>query len=40
METEIERLQVDGVIRPVEFAEWAAPIVPDRGPSEYAATTR
>ena len=27
METEIERLQADGVIRPVQFAEWAAPIV-------------
>ena len=28
VEMEIERLQADGVIRPVEFAEWAAPIVP------------
>ena len=28
VEMELERLQAEGVIRPVEFAEWAAPIVP------------
>ena len=28
MESELDRLQVEGVIRPVEFSEWAAPIVP------------
>ena len=28
VETELERLQSEGVIRPVEFSDWAAPIVP------------
>ena len=28
VEKELERLQAEGVIRPVEFADWAAPIVP------------
>lgn len=28
VEAELDRLQKDGVIRPVEFSEWAAPIVP------------
>ena len=27
MESELDRLQEEGVIRPVEFSEWAAPIV-------------
>ena len=25
---ELERLQVEGTVEPVQFAEWAAPIVP------------
>ena len=28
MEQELERLQRDGVIEPVRFSEWAAPVVP------------
>ena len=28
VESELDRLQEEGVIRPVEFSEWAAPIVP------------
>ena len=28
MESELDRLQEEGVFRPVEFSEWAAPIVP------------
>ena len=28
MEQELDRLERDGIIQPVEFSEWAAPIVP------------
>ena len=28
VESELDRLQEEGVIRPVEFSKWAAPIVP------------
>ena len=28
VEQELERLQRDGIIEPVRFSEWAAPVVP------------
>ena len=28
IEEELERLQQDGIIEPVKFSEWAAPVVP------------
>ena len=28
MEEELERLQALGVVRPVQFSDWAAPVVP------------
>ena len=30
VELELERLELEGIISPVEFSEWAAPIVPVR----------
>ena len=33
IEPELERLELEGIISPVEFSEWAAPIVPVTKPS-------
>ena len=33
VELELERLQREGIISPVEFSEWAAPIVPVAKPN-------
>ena len=33
VELELERLELEGIISPVEFSEWAAPIVPVAKPS-------
>ena len=34
IEAELERLQKEGTIEPVQFSEWEAPIVPIRKPDE------
>ena len=39
VELELDRLQSENIMSPVEFSEWAAPVVKQDGPA-FAETTR